>query len=124
MRIMPPPWKKDVMHDEAMSRCVIIAVGSMAFSPARFSQNMKMTARTTLPQRRPMTVAEFQAYTVPPHCKASSSKTQAGARNTKPIRSRPLTRDLKVQSVLRFWFPVKGMKKRIAAVRAVAGRLI
>ena len=48
---------------------------------------MKAQRVASVPQNRPIIVAEFQGYLTPPHCKASKSMTQVGANTRNPTGS-------------------------------------
>jgi hypothetical protein len=61
--------------------CLNRLPGSMARSPSLRSHRMKITARTTEPQTRPMMVAESHGYVFPdPNCRARRNMTAGGTK--------------------------------------------
>ena len=109
---------------EEMIRFSIIDKGIIASSPTRDSQIKNITIIPKAPQKSPMIVALFHLYTLPPHSKARRNMIEAGAKSTKPIKSRDLAVELKVDLpvVLVEWLGMWIMKRKIAT-RPPAGRL-
>jgi hypothetical protein len=64
------------------------ASGIIAFLPLNFSQIRKTANIPTVPQNRPMMVADFHSYLFPPQSKANSNMMTPGANMVKPMRSR------------------------------------
>ena len=87
---MAPRRKNKLPAADHTMRFLIIANGTMAPSPWRYSQIRKMIKVTPAPTKRPITTELFHGCTVPPYCNASKNMTAAGLMSMKPGRSRDL----------------------------------
>jgi hypothetical protein len=71
-----------------------------------------------------MMVADFQVYVVPPHCRASRSITQAGAKVRKPTGSSLLKISQDEIEVLETFLVGKPVKRTTTTLSAPMGRLM
>jgi hypothetical protein len=85
-----------VIEANTSTRFLRVASGIIAFMPLSFSQVRKITNTPTVPQNKPMMVADFHAYLIPPQSKAKSNMMTPGANIAKPIRSRRFKLSFKV----------------------------
>lgn len=73
---------------DQMTRFRTMASGNMASSPIFHSQARKTRRVTAEPTKRPMTSLEPQPYSAAPNCRARRNMIAAGAKRTKPVRSK------------------------------------
>jgi hypothetical protein len=97
--------------------------GIMALVPIRYSQPTKTRRVPKDPQRRPIIVALFQGYLMPPHSRARINWIAAGAKKKKPTRSNLPSRLITVRPPDLLPFGIEMKRKKMTA-NPPAGRLM
>lgn len=111
---------------DAIDRCLMILMGTVALSPLRTCSHSHTRNKTPNKTKRRIMRHEVQAYCVPPHCTARRRHITQGIKTSVPLRSN-LCKKPAIEGFALSGRGVGGMETRKRVARSVTppkGRLI